>query len=40
MPTPLMAHNALNRHSRGDRTDFADADGNFTITLSAVVDSN
>ncbi|MFD7733929.1 DUF1254 domain-containing protein [Kitasatospora phosalacinea] len=29
----LMAHNALNRHSRGDRTLHEDADGTFTIDL-------
>ncbi len=36
----LMAHNALNRHSRGDRTLTPDADGYYTITLSADVSSN
>lgn len=30
----LMAHNAINRHSRGDRTLKADADGRYTIDLS------
>ncbi|MCH1921384.1 DUF1214 domain-containing protein [Shewanella sp. A3A] len=31
----LMAHNAINRHSRGDRTLTPDADGMYTIKLSA-----
>ena len=31
----LMAHNALNRHSRGDRTLKPDADGYYTITMSS-----
>lgn len=31
----LMAHNAINRHSRGDRTLAPDADGLYTIDLSA-----
>jgi hypothetical protein len=34
----LMAHNALNRHSRGDRTLTPDADGYFTIELRADVE--
>lgn len=34
----LMAHNAINRHSRGDRTMTRDADGTFTLVLSADVD--
>ncbi len=33
----LMAHNALNRHSRGDRTLKADKDGYFTISMSSDV---
>jgi hypothetical protein len=36
----LMAHNALNRHSRGDRTLTADTDGHYTIELSADTDTN
>ncbi|OQM82286.1 hypothetical protein B0E55_01911 [Rhodococcus sp. 66b] len=36
----LMAHNAINRHSRGDRTLVMDDDGYFTIVLSADVDAN
>jgi hypothetical protein len=36
----LMAHNAINRHSRGDRTLVADADGLYTITMSADVHAN
>lgn len=36
----LMAHNSLNRHSRGDRTLTPDADGYYTIELSAGVDAN
>jgi hypothetical protein len=35
----LMAHNALNRHSRGDRTLTPDPDGIYTIELSADVGS-
>jgi hypothetical protein len=35
-----MAHNALNRHSRADRTLQADSDGNYTIMLSADVETN
>ena len=35
----LMAHNALNRHSRSDRTLSPGADGLYTIELSADVDS-
>ena len=31
----LMAHNAINRHSRGDRTLKPDANGEYTIELSA-----
>lgn len=31
----LMAHNEMNRHSRGDRTLTPDADGYYTITMSA-----
>jgi len=31
----LMAHNVLNRHSRGDRTLTPDADGDYTIELGA-----
>ncbi|WP_433740382.1 DUF1254 domain-containing protein [Pseudomonas putida] len=31
----FMAHNAINRHSRGDRTLKPDANGNYTIELSA-----
>jgi len=31
----LMAHNALNRHSRGDRTLKPDAEGYYTINMSA-----
>jgi hypothetical protein len=33
-----MAHNAINRHSRGDRTLTPDADGYYTLLLSADVD--
>ena len=33
----LMAHNAINRHSRGDRTLTPDADGSYTIELRADV---
>ncbi|MGJ7513739.1 DUF1254 domain-containing protein [Pseudomonas baetica] len=36
----FMAHNELNRHSRGDRTLKPDADGNYTIELSAKGDAN
>lgn len=36
----LMAHNALNRHSRGDHTLKPDADGMYTIELSAKGDAN
>lgn len=36
----LMAHNELNRHSRGDRTLKPDADGMYTIDLSAKGDAN
>lgn len=36
----LMAHNAINRHSRGDRTLKPDADGLYTIELSAKGDAN
>ncbi|BEE17999.1 hypothetical protein VAWG006_22520 [Aeromonas enteropelogenes] len=36
----LMAHNAINRHSRGDRTLKPDADGMYTIELSAKGDAN
>ena len=35
----LMAHNALNRHSRGDRTLRADPDGGYTIRLGADVEA-
>ena len=35
-----MAHNAINRHSRGDRTLKPDADGNYTIELSAKGDES
>lgn len=34
----LMAHNAINRHSRGDRTLKPSNDGTYTITLSATGD--
>ncbi|MCA0936517.1 DUF1214 domain-containing protein [Vibrio alginolyticus] len=33
--TRLMEHNSMNRHSRGDRTLTPDADGYYTITMSA-----
>ncbi|KAB0495293.1 DUF1254 domain-containing protein [Pseudomonas vancouverensis] len=36
----FMAHNAINRHSRGDRTLKPDADGNYTIELSAKGDES
>lgn len=36
----LMAHNELNRHSRGDRTLKPDADGMYTIDLSTKGDAN
>jgi hypothetical protein len=36
----LMAHNELNRHSRGDRTLKPDADGMYTIELSSDVKAN
>ncbi len=36
----LMAHNAINRHSRGDRTLEPDADGYYSIELNADVESN
>lgn len=36
----LMAHNDINRHSRGDRTLKPDAQGNYTIELSAKGDAN
>jgi hypothetical protein len=36
----LMAHNAINRHSRGDRTLKPDADGMYTIELSAKGDAS
>jgi hypothetical protein len=36
----LMAHNALNRHSRGDRTLTPDGDGFYTIELGADTDAN
>ena len=36
----LMAHNEINRHSRGDRSLKPDADGLYTIDLSAKGDSN
>ncbi|WP_207905656.1 DUF1254 domain-containing protein [Nocardia alba] len=36
----LMAHNAINRHSRGDRTLTPDADGYYTLLLSADVDAH
>ncbi|GAA4495403.1 DUF1254 domain-containing protein [Pseudaeromonas paramecii] len=36
----LMAHNEINRHSRGDRTLKPDADGMYTIELSAKGDAN
>jgi hypothetical protein len=36
----LMAHNDLNRHSRGDRTLTPDDDGIYTIELSADTDAN
>lgn len=38
--TKLMAHNAINRHSRGDRTLKPDAEGMYTITMSAKGDPN
>lgn len=36
----LMAHNSLNRHSRGDRTLTPDENGMFTILLSADIDAH
>lgn len=36
----LMAHNEINRHSRGDRTLKPDANGMYTIDLSAKGDAN
>lgn len=36
----LMAHNAINRHSRGDRTLKPDADGMYTIELAAKGDAS
>ncbi|WP_431278260.1 DUF1254 domain-containing protein [Leifsonia poae] len=36
----LMAHNALNRHSRGDRTLTPDTDGYYTIELGSDTDIN
>lgn len=36
----LMAHNSINRHSRGDRTLSPDDDGNYSILLSADVDGH
>lgn len=36
----LMAHNDINRHSRGDRTLTPDAEGNYTIELSAKGDAS
>lgn len=36
----LMVHNAINRHSRGDRTLKPDADGMYTIEMSAKGDTN
>ncbi|GAA2244566.1 DUF1254 domain-containing protein [Herbiconiux moechotypicola] len=36
----LMAHNALNRHSRGDRTLTPDADGRYTLLLSSDVNAH
>lgn len=36
----LMAHNAINRHSRGDRTLKPDANGMYTIELSAKGDAS
>lgn len=36
----LMVHNAINRHSRGDRTLRPDADGDYTITLSSDIAMN
>lgn len=36
----LMAHNEINRHSRGDRTLKPDADGMYTIELSAKGDAS
>ncbi|XZG71000.1 DUF1254 domain-containing protein [Chitinibacteraceae bacterium HSL-7] len=36
----LMAHNAINRHSRGDRTIKPDADGMYTIELAAKGDAS
>ncbi|WP_421314378.1 DUF1254 domain-containing protein [Aeromonas veronii] len=36
----LMAHNAINRHSRGDRSLKPDADGMYTIELSAKGDAS
>lgn len=36
----LMAHNAINRHSRGDRTLVAGADGWYTIDLGADADGH
>ncbi|MFD1810730.1 DUF1254 domain-containing protein [Rhodococcus gannanensis] len=36
----LMAHNAINRHSRGDRTLTPDSEGYYTIELNSDVESN
>ena len=36
----LMAHNSINRHSRGDRTLPPDEDGSYSILLSADVDAH
>lgn len=36
----FMAHNAINRHSRGDRTLKPDAEGNYTLELSAKGDES
>ncbi|GAB2653967.1 DUF1214 domain-containing protein [Prescottella soli] len=36
----LVAHNAINRHSRGDRTLVPDAEGYYMIEMSADVESN
>lgn len=36
----FMAHNAINRHSRGDRTLKPDANGNYTIEMSAKGDES
>jgi hypothetical protein len=38
--TRLMEKNALNRHSRGDRTLTPNKDGSYTITMSSDVEGN